>query len=283
MLTLYKVFKFIFRYGIPVPWRYALARWIARGICFFNAERRRIIVGNLTPLVGEERARAMAPKLLGNFLMTAVDFFCARRGFPASIPFENWALLEKVYRKTKRVMLVTAHLGHWEVGMSCIVEKGFAMAGVYAPYRDDAVVRWILSHRSPDVEWIAATRGAAEACISALQRARLLGMVADIPFGKKGRRVKIAGSYAHLPIGPWAIAVRAKATVLPVFILRESPGRYRAIVHEPIIPPEGSFRHQMEAMQDVFRQHLEFYLQHYPEQWGVLQPFWDIEKTSVSE
>jgi KDO2-lipid IV(A) lauroyltransferase len=239
-----------------------------------------VIISNLTPLVGEVRAKAMAPKLMGNFLMTAVDFFCAHRDLAASIPFENWSAVDKAYRKTKRVILVTAHLGHWEVGISCLVEKGFSMAGVYAPYREDAIVQWILRHRQSEAEWIPASRGAALACINALERGRVLGMVADIPFGEKGRRVKIAGAYAHLPLGPWAIAVWAKATVIPVFIIRESPGRYRGVMLDPITPPEGSFRHQMEAMQDVYRAHLESYLQRYPEQWGVLQRFWDPKQAA---
>ena len=100
-------------------------------------------------------------------------------------------------------------------------------------------------------------------------------MVADIPFGEKGRRrLKICGAWTHLPLGPWAIAARARAVVIPGFVLRERPGQYRVIFHDPIVPREGSLRRQMEGMQEIYRQHLEHYLQTYPEQWGVLQPFW---------
>jgi len=278
MLSLYKFLKFVFRYLLPADTRYVLARWIARGVIRFNASRRQVIVGNLTPLVGAGRARELAPELLGNFLMTAVDFFCPRGNIVRHTPVENWAALEKAYRRSKRVMAVTAHLGHWELGLPCLVERGFAITGVYAPYREDAVVSWIMSHRSPEVEWIPTTRGAAEACINAIQRGRVLGMVADIPFGESGRRLKIAGHDTHLPLGPWAIAVRARATVVPAFIIRERPGHYRAIIHDPIIPGEGSFRKQMEQMQDVYRAHLEHYITTYPTQWGVLQPFWDAKR-----
>src|SRR6185437_62078 len=164
---------------------------------------------NLTPILGEKQARAQAPVLLGNFLMTAVDFFCPRRNLARDTVLDNWGAFEKVYRKTKRVMLVTAHLGTWELGISCLVEGGYTVASVYAPYRDDEIVRWILGHRNSDVEWIPSTRGAAEACVAAVQKGRVLGMAADIPFGEKGRRVTIAGRETRLPLGPWAIAVRA--------------------------------------------------------------------------
>lgn len=276
MLTLYKFFKFIFRWIIPAPLRYPLARLIARGIIRFNRGRRTIIVGNLTPLVGAEKARELAPALLGNFLMTAVDFFCPRTNIPRITPMDNFNYLEKTYRKTKKVIAVTAHLGHWELGLPCLVYRGYPITGVYAPYRDDEIVNWIHKHRNPDVEWIPTTRGAVEACIEAVQKGRILGMVADIPFGEKGRRVTIAGHPAHLPLGPWAIAVRSGATVIPAFILREKPGFYRIVFKEPILPStDGSFRKKIEHMQDVFKTHLENILLEYPTQWGVLQPFWD--------
>jgi len=276
MLTLYKIFKFIFRWLLPASLRYPLARGIARLVCRFNRRRRGVIVGNLTPLVGAEKARKLAPVLLGNFLMTAVDFFCPRTDIPRITPIENLNYLEKAYRKTKKVIAVTAHLGHWELGLPCLVYRGYPITGVYAPYRDDEIVSWIHKHRNPDAQWISATRGAVEACIETVQKGRILGMVADIPFGEKGRRVTMAGHHAHLPLGPWAIAVRSEATVIPAFILREKPGLYRIVFQEPIVPPtEGSFRKKMEHMQDIFKNHLENYLLRYPTQWGVLQPFWD--------
>ncbi len=275
MLNLYKFLKFVVRHVLPGWLRYRLAKVVARGVILFNRPRRDVIVANLAPLVGLASAREMAPQLLGNFLMTAVDFFCPRTDIPRETHLENWNYLERAYRKTKRVIAVTAHLGHWELGISCLVEKGYSVAGVYAPYREDKVVSWILAHRSPDVEWIPAARGAALACINAIERGKILGMVADVPFAEKGRSVEIAGTRARLPLGPWAIAVRARAAVIPAFMIREYPGQYRLIMHEPILPGQGSFRKQLEQMQDIYKRHLEFYLKKYPWQWGVLSPFWE--------
>ena len=100
-------------------------------------------------------------------------------------------------------------------------------------------------------------------------------VAADIPFGEQGRRVLIAGRPARLPVGPWSIALRAKATVIPAFIYRESPGHYRGVIHEAIKPPPGTAKQQVVKIQEIYRGHLEHYLKTYPEQWGNLQPFWD--------
>ena len=275
MLSIYKFLKFIFRHCVPESARYPLARLIARGICLVNRPLHQILVRNLTPVVGSYQAGVLAPVALGHFSMTAVDFFCSRHNLAARVKEDNWPMVDKVLRRSKRVMFVTAHMGNWELGISYLVEKGFSVAGVYAPYREGDVVRWIMAHRNPDVEWIPSTRGAAAACVSALENGRVLGMVADIPFGERGHRVRICGACARLPLGPWAIASRARATIIPAFILRERPGQYRIIFHDPIPPREGSLRRQMEESQEIYRAHLERTLRATPEQWGVLQPFWD--------
>ncbi len=275
MLVAFKVLKFLFRYGVPVPLRYVAARMLASLVYHASASRRRVLIRNLTPLIGAKEAARVAPRLFGNFAMTSVDFFCPRRDLVRNIEGEYDAVLHKYWKRYKKVIIVTSHLGNWELGMSYLISKHFSMAGVYAPYREDDVVSWIMSHRNPDVEWIPVAHGAAEACLNALERGRVLGLLADIPYGEKGRRVQIGSGHTHLPLGPWAIAVRAHAVVVPGFVLRTRPGRYRIVFHDPIEPSEGSFRKQMERMQEVYRAHLENYLTRYPDQWGMLQSFWD--------
>src|ERR1700687_4483858 len=140
MLELYKFLKFVFRHILPEKSRYPLARLMARSACLFDTDRRRVITATLTPLVGPTRAAALAPTLLGNSLMTAVDFFCARGNLAREIQEENASVIDKLYRRYKKVIVVTAHLGNWELGMSYLINKGYSMAGVYAPYREDDVV-----------------------------------------------------------------------------------------------------------------------------------------------
>ena len=106
MLKLYKLLKFLFRHILPEKCRYPLARLIGRLVCVANASRRRVIVENLTPLVGPKEAAAMAPRLLGHFAMTAVDFFCPRRNLAREVQAENAGVLEKSYRRFKKVIVV---------------------------------------------------------------------------------------------------------------------------------------------------------------------------------
>lgn len=274
ILFVYKIIYGITR-RLPPAVRYALSRLAACWILRFIPDRRRVLIDNLAPLVGKERAEHLAPELLGNFLQTASDLFCPPASLASSTTLENWSLLDEAYRKTQRLIALTAHIGHWELGVSCLLNKGYAVTGLYAAYTDPAIVQWIHRHRDHRAEWFPATHGAAAACVAAVEKKRVVALVGDIPFGERGRRVSIAGHSARLPVGPWAIAVRTQATVIPAFILRERPGHYRCIIHPEIERPEGSFRYQIQTMQDAYAKLLEHYLQAYPEQWGVLQPFWE--------
>src|SRR3989338_7526108 len=159
LLWTYKFCKFLFRYVVPARARYLLARWIARAVCFLNARRRRVIIDNLTPLVGAERAAQLAPELLGNFVMTAVDFFCTRPQGTRPITWEGWSRIEQAYQESRRLIIVTAHMGNWEIGISSLIDRGFPVAGLYATYTDDDIVQWITSHRHPQVQWIPTTPG----------------------------------------------------------------------------------------------------------------------------
>src|SRR4051794_35348757 len=143
LLRSYKLLKFVFRHLVPAPLRYPMARGIAWGICMVNARRRKVLLGNLTPLVGPKKARQLAPQLLGNFCMTAVDFFCSHPLKPRELQFMGWSHIESAYEANRRVMIVTAHMGNWETGISRLVEKGYPVAGLYAVYTDDAIVQWI--------------------------------------------------------------------------------------------------------------------------------------------
>jgi len=276
MLRVFQITKFIFRHCVPRPLRYPMARLAGRLLLILRPRRRKTLIENLTPFVGAQAASDMAQKQIGHFAMTAVDFFCFPRGLVNKIDVVNGQILDKTYRKAHKAIVVTAHIGNWELGISLLVARGFPVAGMYAPYREDEVVQWILAHRISEVEWIPSSKGAARSCIDALNRGKMLGIVGDIPFGERGRRVKMAGRYVHLPLGPWAIAARAEAPVIPAFMLRVRPGHYQAIFHEPIWPVAGgSLRSQMESMQEIYKAHLEKAIREHPEQWGVLQPFWD--------
>ena len=83
-------------------------------------------------------------------------------------------------------------------------------------------------------------RARRKACINALERlGGSLGMVADIPFGEKGHRVSLCGSWTRRLLC-WGHGgdrrPRTRHGHPYGFVLREKPGQYRIVFHDPILP-----------------------------------------------
>jgi len=106
-------------------------------------------------------------------------------------------------------------------------------------------------------------------CINALERGRSWGWRRIFHLGKRAP-VKMFGTSAHLPLGPWGIAARAGAAVLPGFVLRVRPRRYRIFFMIRFCRSKGQLRHQMETMQRALSEAIWSHTSKaYPEQWDV--------------
>ncbi len=249
---------------------------LAKVVLWFRPEQKSFLIGNLTPLLGP-RAPEVAPRVLGHVFTNTYDFLFRSRALQAALNVEGFEHVEAAYRSSGRVMLVTAHFGHWELGLPRLVANGYAVAGLYAPFENSFWARWIHTRRDPRIEWIRAVPGAARQAEQALEARKVLGIVADLPFGESGETVSIAGHRARLAMGPWLLAARTQAIVIPGFILREPSGNYRIIYHPPLCKEGKDARAQAQSYLSQYADLLSSYLLRTPEQWGVLQPFWAPE------
>jgi KDO2-lipid IV(A) lauroyltransferase len=271
----YRLTVWCFSHLIPKRFRYASARFFARVVFLIHRPLRRILQDNLTPLIGADQAERIAPRVLMNFAETAVDFFSGSAEVRDRLEIENGGRLAEVYRSGTPVMAVTAHWGHWEMGPTCLTDRGYPVSSLYSPFADPHIDRWMKAYRDPRMDWVPVGAGAPYRCFKALEQRRIVGMVADIPFGEEGQRVSIKGQNVRLPLGPWIRRARAKATVFPCFIMRKKTGTYQTLIHDPIRPGAGPPKLEIQRMLADYVRHLEYYLTHYPEQWGVLAPFWE--------
>jgi len=78
--------------------------------------------------------------------------------------------------------------------------------------------------------------------------------------------VPFFGVPARLPAAPIALARRTGAALVPGFVVRTAPGRYRVQVE-----PAVSTTNALETLAAV----LERYVRAHPEQWFVFEPVWD--------
>ena len=179
----------------------------------------------------------------------------------------------------KGVLLLTAHLGNWEVGGLMLAQVKQPIHVVLVPDIFPGVERERRRlHVRCGVTEIRVDRSFVPT-LSVLRALRSNGIVAmqgDRDFDNTGVAAPFFGREAFFPRGPLRVAMASGAIVLPAFIVRLPDGRYRAIVEGPL-PIETAGDRDVALRTNVQRYVaiLERYVREYPEQWYCFYPFWD--------
>ncbi len=274
----------------------SVPRWIsrplARGIggTYFRLRPRymKAIRANLSVILGSsadsEPVRRAADEMVRGHASAWLDFL----HFAARLPQEAALLVESVIGfsrlvegrlKGKGVVLLTAHLGNWEVGGLMLAEVKQPIHVVLVPDLFAGVERVRRRmHARAGVTEIPVDRTFLPtlAVLRALDRNGIVAMQGDRDFDNTGIPAPFFGREAYFPRGPFRVAMTTGAVVLPAFIVSVPGGRYRAIIEEPILIEDAGDR-DAALRRNIARYVavLERYVGKYPEQWYCFYPFWD--------
>ncbi|HHZ04800.1 MAG TPA: lysophospholipid acyltransferase family protein, partial [Acetomicrobium hydrogeniformans] len=118
------------------------------------------------------------------------------------------------------VILLTAHLGNWELAAAYLGIKDYPMRAIGAEQRDARITKLISDIRaSCGVETIGKgfdLRGA----IRCLQEGNILGVLLDQDAKDKGIIAPFLGQPASTPYGPVKLAMKMRSPIVPLFIVR---------------------------------------------------------------
>jgi lauroyl/myristoyl acyltransferase len=266
----------------------AISRQTTMRFMQLRPKYQRALHANLSVILGRppdspEVARA-ARELLDGHFTAWIDFL----HFATRPPEEAARLVESVIgysrivagrEKGNGVLLLTGHLGNWEVGGLMLAEMKQPIHVVLVPDIFPAVERSrrALHERAGITEIrVDQTFAPTLAVLRALKANAIVAMQGDRDFNNTGIAVPFFGKEAYFPRGPLLMAMSTAATVLPAFIVRVPDGRYRAIVEEPLeIVRDGD---RETALAENVRRYvaiLERYVAANPEQWYCFYPFWE--------
>jgi lauroyl/myristoyl acyltransferase len=188
------------------------------------------------------------------------------------------------HREGKGAILLTAHVGNFEIGGMFLAKLGIQVAVVYVP--DPSPV--IEKHRSDarrmlGVEGIPVDRSPFGflPVLRALERNAFVAIQGDRDVSGTGHRMPFFGRTASFPIGPFRIAQASSAPIFPVFVLQDEDGRYRTVVEEPIrIPPARGDAAHAAVLEGLARfvARMEATIRAYPTQWYRFARFWESEE-----
>ena len=183
--------------------------------------------------------------------------------------------LQRALKQNRGAIVVTAHLGHWELLAAALAHLGHRGAVVGRYRRHDPSARWLVSMRenfdvktmpqdsSPKDLWQVLKNGEALGILSDLRVKRLHGIM--LPF---------LGLDALTMTAPAALARASKAPIVPMrCVLRDS--RYVLLAEEPIQldTAQGKIGAQEKCLVAI-NQTFERWIREDPTQWVWYRPRW---------
>ena len=240
------------------------------------ANERAIIEANLALIAGaapREHA-GMSREVFRNFGRYLVEFFSVHRVRGPELQVEGYEHLVSAQQEHHGVIVLTGHLGNWEVGGVVIQRMGFPMSVVALPHQDPRTDDLFNRQRERcGLTVIPLGRGAAHRSLECLRNGEVLGVLGDREFNGSGLTVALCGRQALFPLGPAILSLRSRAPIVPTFLIREGPWKFRLCFEPPIRPePALGEKPSVRSLCQRFTRVFERYLQQFPAQWLMFKP-----------
>jgi Kdo2-lipid IVA lauroyltransferase/acyltransferase len=185
-------------------------------------------------------------------------------------------LTEALARSPGGALVVTAHLGNWELlGLGSRL-TGLAFATVVRPLDIRLLDRLAQRLRAAAGVQHIDKRHAARTILDALRDGRVVGVLLDQNATRsEGVFVPFFGRLASTSRGLALLSLRAGVPILPVFIHREPDGRHRILIETAIAPPNsGSLETAVVELTAECTRRIEAAIRRAPDQWFWLHRRW---------
>ena len=266
----------VYRWGAPVLGalprraRLALASAVA-SVLRFPAERAavRANLARIAPELPAARRDRLARRVFGHFAMCFADLISTNRRAATLEPLlaavEGDEHLEGAMAEARGVILLTAHLGNWELAGRLLALRFARPTHVFVAAELDPEVEHFLRGGPAPVRFVTRSRPTAVmTLLAALRRNELVALQGDRALGTRGDvAVGFFGAPAPFPRGPFVLARAAGAPVVPAFCLLGTDRRYTIVLDAPIrVGPAGE-----PAALETWVRILEARVRRHPEQW----------------
>lgn len=263
-----------FNYWISLRVADALYRRDRRGRAAVKSNLRRILEfqGRSS---SDEELELMARRTFQSFGKYLVDFFSysAMKGVRIDrlVDVGNRELLDEM-SAARGGLLVTAHLGNWELGGAIIASMGYPVTAVVLEQPEKRLDKLFQSYRQKRGLRVVHLGGAARDLIHALRRKEFVALLADRDYTLRSHPVRFFGAPAYLPRGPAWLSRRCRVPIMPGFMLRKEGDRFDLRLC-PLINRDGSMGED-EIHAELCRA-LEGAIISAPTQWFMFEDLWD--------
>jgi KDO2-lipid IV(A) lauroyltransferase len=278
---LYRLGQFL-AFCLPRRLAYALAGAVSFVHSALSLRDTREACENLRTIFPQKSRRELLKirfKLSYNFAKYLVDFFRYAKidaGYiKRNVTVSNIHRLEGCLQKGKGVILVTAHLGNWELGGVIVAMLGFPIWGVALPHKNRRVNRFFDFQRGSRGLRVIHMGQAVRKCFAVLRNNHCLALVGDRDFANVGVVVDFFGKPASFPNGAAILSLRTGAAIIPAFFIRKGDDTFELSIEEPLaFSPSGREEEDVRGIISRYTKIFEAYIRRHPDQWYMFRRFW---------
>jgi lauroyl/myristoyl acyltransferase len=261
--------RILARFGASVYWRMA-------------AHRRNIVIQNLRPVLGNDSAARRAARLLfTEFALKIVDLWRYESGVAIetwNMRWKGWDIYNTARMRGRGVLLVTPHLGNWEIGGAFLPRKGLKLIVLTQAEPDPRLTALRRASRAlRGVETIVVGEDAFAfiGIIKRLQEGATVALLMDRPAAPTAVTISLFGRPFSASIAAAELARASGCAILPACIVRGEEG-YEGEIHAEIQYDRGVIGNRAARIQltgEIMRV-FEPMIQQNITQWYHFVPIW---------
>ena len=183
-------------------------------------------------------------------------------------------VLDQVIAEGKGGILISGHVGNWEILGQAIAAAGYPVATIARPFYDPRITAWLhkwRSQRGLEIVWRGENTG--KAILRVLRANRLMAFLIDQNTRTAGDYVPFFGRRAFTPTIPAALALRMGAPVVLCWHQRRAKRHRITMVRIEYTPSDDKERDVLALTADLTAR-LESVIREAPEQWVWMHRRW---------
>ena len=181
---------------------------------------------------------------------------------------DGWEHIDAAIRGGGGALLVTGHLGNWELGGSYIAARGIPVDAVARHMSNRVFERYLTRVRERFGVKVVFDEQAVRQTPRSVRDNRVVGFLSDQGvLGLASSFVPFFGRLAKTPRGPAVFALRLRVPVVFVVCVRLPSGKYRLIVEPVECTHSGDREADTIGLVAYYTARLEYWVRQYPEQY----------------
>jgi len=269
---------------LPLKLAYSLAKRVSDIQYFLSKKDREALALNISIITKKDIKECgnLSRKVFRNFGLYLVDFFrmsnLTVEEIRKRIKIEGIENIDGVLNQNKGGIVLTCHIGNWELGGVTMGMLGYDISAVALNHKHKKINDFFIEQRERKGLKVIPIDHSMKRCISVLRNKGLLALAGDRDFTNNGVSIDFFGMSTSIPKGPAMFALKTNSPIIPGMVVRQDSFNYKLIFDTPIELKETPGMDKDEAIREASKKFvsvMEKYISAYPDQWLIFRKFWE--------